>query len=90
MLKRFLFKYAPDPRKLESHWLLRTVGLYAQDVQLWSTSRRAVTRAAGLGIGICFLPLPIHTVLALIAALMWRLNQGGRTTGWHACQRLRI
>ena len=69
-LKHFLCKYAPDPRKLESHWLLRTAGLYAQDVQLWSTSRRAVTRAAGLGIAICFLPLPIHTVLGLIAALM--------------------
>jgi uncharacterized protein (DUF2062 family) len=76
MLKRILSKYAPDPRKLESQWLFRTLGLYAQDVQLWSTSRRAVTRAAGLGLAICFLPLPIHTVLALLAALVWRLNLG--------------
>lgn len=74
MLKRILRKYAPDPRKLENQWLFRIFGLCAQDVQLWSTSRRAITRAAGLGIAICFLPLPVHTLLALIAALVWRLN----------------
>ena len=69
MLKRLTRKLAPDPATLQDRWLLRRFGINPQQVQLWSTSRRAVTRAAGLGILICFLPLPVHTLLALVVAV---------------------
>lgn len=74
MLKRLTRKFAPEAATLQQQWLLRRFGLNPRQVQLWSTGRRAVTRAAGLGILICFLPLPVHTLLALVVAVVWRLN----------------
>jgi uncharacterized protein (DUF2062 family) len=74
MSRRLMRKFAPNPETLRKQWFFRIFGEHLADVQIWSTSRRAITRAAGVGIAICFLPLPIHTLLAVVVAVIWRLN----------------
>jgi uncharacterized protein (DUF2062 family) len=40
----------------------------------WSLNRRSITRAFALGLFTAFVPLPIHVVLATVAALAFRVN----------------
>ncbi len=44
------------------------------DPALWSLQRRSVTAAFGLGLSICFIPLPIHLPLAVLVAIARRIN----------------
>jgi uncharacterized protein (DUF2062 family) len=41
---------------------------------MWSLQRRSVTAAFGLGLSICFVPLPVHVPLALLIAILRRVN----------------
>jgi hypothetical protein len=73
------------PRRLVKHiarwvhtnrqrWYLRVFGERIADLHLWSLNRRSITAAFGAGIAIAFIPLPIHTLLAVVVAIVWRLN----------------
>jgi uncharacterized protein (DUF2062 family) len=55
-------------------WYLRIFGTRATDPLLWSMNRHTITAAFGAGLAIAFVPLPIHTIGAVLAALYWRLN----------------
>lgn len=44
------------------------------DPRLWSLQRRTVTSAFGLGLAICFVPLPVHLPLAVLIAIVRRVN----------------
>ena len=44
------------------------------DPRLWALYRRGITGAFGVGIAICFIPLPVHLVVAILVGLAWRLN----------------
>lgn len=55
-------------------WYLRMFGERIAEMHLWSLNRRSVTAAFGAGIAIAFIPLPVHTVLAVLVAILWRLN----------------
>ena len=57
-----------------SRWYLRIFGERLMHHQLWSLNRRAITAGFGAGIAIAFIPLPVHTIAAVLAALYWRLN----------------
>jgi hypothetical protein len=74
MPRRVLKKLLPSPVKLQGHWLLRHFGDRMLDPRLWALHRRAITGAFGVGIAICFIPLPVHLVVALLIAIAWRLN----------------
>lgn len=74
MPRRLIRKFVPHPDKLRKQWIFRVFGTRLTDMHLWATSRRAITGAFGTGIAICFVPLPVHMPLALLAALLWRLN----------------
>lgn len=56
------------------HWYLRVFGDRVADPRLWSLNRHSITRACGAGLAIAFIPLPVHTIGAVLAALYWRLN----------------
>ena len=56
------------------HWYFRVFGHRVMDPQLWSMNRHAITTAFGAGVAIAFIPLPVHTVVAVLAALYWRFN----------------
>jgi len=55
-------------------WYLRITGERLTDHHLWSLSRRSITAGFGAGLAIAFIPLPVHTIVAVLAALYWRLN----------------
>ncbi len=55
-------------------WYLRLFGERLTDPHLWTMNRHAITAAFGVGVGVSFIPLPVHMVLAALAAVWWRLN----------------
>jgi uncharacterized protein (DUF2062 family) len=56
------------------HWYLRLFGERITDPLLWSLNRHAITGAFGAGIAIACIPLPVHTIVAVLVALYWRVN----------------
>jgi len=74
MPRRLLEKLLPHPDALKNRWPVRLFGERIIDPQLWTLHRRAVTYGFGAGVAICFVPLPVHLLLAVLAALIWRLN----------------
>lgn len=61
-------------RKMRDRWYFRLLGPRLTDSRLWGLNRRAITSAFGAGIAIAFVPLPVHLLLGLAAAVIWRLN----------------
>jgi uncharacterized protein (DUF2062 family) len=74
MPRRLLKKITPHPTKLQNRWFLRLFGSRVTDPRLWSLQRRSVTSAFGLGLAICFIPLPVHLPLAVLIAILRRIN----------------
>jgi len=74
MPRQLLKRIAPHPHWLRSRWYIKVFGSHLTDPHLWSLQRRSVTAAFGAGLSICFLPLPVHTLLAVLVAIVWRLN----------------
>ena len=74
MLRRLLKRIIPAPHTLRERWFLRPSGKRIADPQLWRLHRRGVTSAFGAGLAICFVPLPVHLILATSVAVIWRLN----------------
>ena len=74
MPRRLLKKLFPAPHSLRGRWFLRPFGERIADPLLWTLHRRGVTYAFGAGLAICFMPLPVHLLLACSIAVIWRLN----------------
>jgi uncharacterized protein (DUF2062 family) len=74
MLRERLKNIIPDPQALRERWFLRPFGELLTDPRLWTLNRRGVTPAFGAGLAICFVPLPVHMLLACGTAVIWRLN----------------
>jgi uncharacterized protein len=74
MPRALLKRIVPPAHTLRDRWPVRLCGERLKDPKLWSLHRRAVTYAFGAGLAICFVPLPIHLLLAVLVALIWRIN----------------
>jgi uncharacterized protein (DUF2062 family) len=74
MPRRLLKKICPSPDALQKRWYLRPFGDRIADPRLWTLHRRAVTSAFGVGLAICFIPLPVHLLVAGLIAIAWRIN----------------
>lgn len=78
MPRKFLNKLMPDRqklrKKLSSKWYVQPFRELLSDPALWHVSRRGSTGAIAIGLFICCLPIPGHMLLAVLAALYWRLN----------------
>src|SRR5579864_5356500 len=74
MPRALLKRIIPAPQTLRGRWPVRLCGERIADPKLWTLQRRAVTYAFGAGLAICFVPLPIHLLLAVLVALIWRIN----------------
>lgn len=74
MPRRLLKKITPHPYKLQNRWFVRLFGSRIAHPGLWSLQRRAVTGAFATGLAVCFLPLPIHLPIAVLLAILLRLN----------------
>jgi uncharacterized protein (DUF2062 family) len=74
MSRRLLKKITPNPAKLQNRWFLKVFGQRIADPRMLSLQRRSITAAFGVGLAICFIPLPIHLPLAALIAIMARIN----------------
>ncbi len=74
MPRRLVKQLARWVDKRRGRWYLRVFGARVTDPLLWSLNRHAITAAFGAGLAIAFIPLPVHTIGAVLAALYWRLN----------------
>jgi uncharacterized protein (DUF2062 family) len=74
MPRRYIKRLADAVHRSRHRWYLRIFGGRITDSRLWSLKRDTITGAFGAGIAIAFVPLPIHTLLAVVVALTRRLN----------------
>ena len=74
MPRRLLRRVLPHPERLRQRWIFRVFGSRLTDAHLWSLGRRSITVGFGVGLAICFIPLPLHVPLALLVAIVWHLN----------------
>lgn len=74
MPRPLFVKFRPIAQKLRHTRVFRLLGPKITDSRLWSLNRRSITMAFGAGIAISFIPLPIHLVAGLVAAMIWHLN----------------
>jgi len=76
--RKFLTKLLPDPEKLHEKlhgkWYLRPFDFLWHDPMIWHIGRRSTCRALALGVFIACLPVPGHTILAVLGALYLRMN----------------
>ena len=75
MPRQLFLKFRPFATRMRDSWYFRAAGpAHHRLAALWSVNRRAITTAFGAGIAISFIPLPVHLLLGLVAAMIWRLN----------------
>jgi uncharacterized protein len=74
MPRRLFQKFRPFTHSLRERWYFRALGPRLTDARLWSLNRRAITAAFGAGVAIAFIPLPVHFIIGLLVAMVWRLN----------------
>ena len=74
MPRQFAKSLAEWVKTRRHRWYLRLFGERIAERHLWSLSRRSVTAAFGAGVAIAFIPLPTHTVMAVLVAIVWRMN----------------
>jgi uncharacterized protein len=74
MPRRLLKRLCPSPGSLKTRWFLRVFGTRIADPRLWGLCRRGVTGAFGVGLAICFIPLPVHLIVSTLIAIGLRLN----------------
>jgi uncharacterized protein (DUF2062 family) len=74
MSRRIIRKLGSKFDAIRDRWYLRPFGQRLADPRLWSVQRRGVTGAFAAGLAICFVPLPIHVPLALLVAILARVN----------------
>ena len=74
MPRRFLKRILPDRHSLAQRWYLHPFRALMHQPAYWTVHRRSVVRAVAIGLFVCFIPLPIHFLLAPLLALIWRAN----------------
>jgi uncharacterized protein len=74
MPRRLFHKIRPFTQSLRDRWYFRVWGPRLTDARLWSLNRRTITAAFGAGVATAFIPLPVHVLVGLFVAMVWRLN----------------
>ncbi len=74
MPRRLFKKLLPDRHTLATRWYLHPFRSLLHQPAYWTVHRRSVVRAIAIGLFICFIPLPVHVLLAPLVALLFRAN----------------
>jgi hypothetical protein len=74
MPRRLFKKILPDRHSLARRWYMHPFRTVLHQPAYWTVHRRSVVRAVGIGLFVCFIPLPVHFLVAPLLALMWRAN----------------
>ena len=81
-MPRRVFKPLSRQRhRWKERWFMRPFKVLLEHPVYWSLNRRNVTRAFALGLFLAFIPLPIHIPLAVVLALLLRLNVPAAVAG---------
>jgi uncharacterized protein (DUF2062 family) len=73
-VKDFFHRHLPKKHEIHEHRYLRHLGDRLHDPELWHLNRRSAAGAVALGFFVAYLPLPMHMLLAAIAAIPLRVN----------------
>lgn len=76
MPRRFLRRISRQYRRNEQAWYLRPFAPVLRHPMYFAVNRRSVTGALAIGAFISMLPLPGHTPLAVVCALLAGVNLG--------------
>ena len=74
MPRKILRRFLPHRQHVAREWYLRPLSALLHDPALWALHRKGVAKAVALGLFIALLPVPGHTVLAALAAVLVRVN----------------
>lgn len=74
MPRRFFRKFGFKRHRISQQWYLSPVRHLLQDPAYWGIRRKTVVPGFSLGLFIAFTPIPAHTLLAVLLALVLRVN----------------
>ncbi|MEE4659608.1 MAG: DUF2062 domain-containing protein [Halieaceae bacterium] len=74
MPKHTLKRFMPTPARLKQVRILRLLGDWLYQPNLWHINRNSAARAFFLGLFLAFVPLPIQMLLAAVLAVRLRAN----------------
>ena len=74
MPRRFFRRFAVKRHVVSQRWFMTPFQHMLHDQRLWGIRRKTVVPAFALGLFVALLPLPMHFVIAAIAALALRIN----------------
>ena len=74
MPKHLIKRIMPDAETIRNHKHLRLFGTLLHDGNLWHLNRRSASGAFGVGLFMCFVPVPFQMVLAAGGAIIFRVN----------------
>ncbi len=74
MPRRFFRKFAVKRHHVSEKWFLTPFQHMLHDHRLWGIRRKTVVPAFSLGLFVACLPIPLHFVVAALAALALRVN----------------
>lgn len=72
--KNFLKKRLPTPEAIRNHRSLSIFGSLLDRPSLWRIHRRNVAKGAAIGMLWSWIPLPMHTIPAVLTAIMFHAN----------------
>lgn len=74
MPRRFFRKFGIKRHKISQQWYLSPVRHLLQYPAYWSIRRKTVVPGFSLGLFIAFTPIPAHTLLGVLLALVLKVN----------------
>ena len=69
-VKEILKKYSPKRENVNFGWLNK----HLTDPELWKWNKKTIAKAVAIGLFCAFLPMPVHTLLAAILAVVFSAN----------------
>ncbi len=74
MPRRFFRKFALKRHHFAGRWYLAPFNHLLHDQRLWGVRRRTIVPAFALGLFVSFMPVPGHVLIAVLLALLLRVN----------------
>ena len=74
MPKNTLKQFIPTPQELREYRLMRMLGEWIFEPNLWHLNRYSASMAFFVGLFVCFLPIPGQMAVAALLALLFRCN----------------
>jgi uncharacterized protein (DUF2062 family) len=73
-IKQKLRKYIPSKAQIIEHRTLKIFGKLLREEHLWSFDKHTVARGVAIGAFCAWIPIPFHTVISVLLAIILRAN----------------